>query len=143
VRLEVAQVEAVDVPIRHVHGADPLGRLRLGGLLVLVVGVGRRLELTFAEVPLDADAVEQPEGGAGEEPAQHQQVALDRLQKEAAGVVGAEVVQVGDNRDVEAGLHDESRGDRLFQGALGRVPALGLRQHDGQTVTAHRNFSPR
>ena len=75
VRVEVAQVEAVDVAIGHVDGADPLGRRRLAVSSSLVVLGGRRLELAFAVVALDAVAVEQPERGPRKQPGQHDHVA--------------------------------------------------------------------
>ena len=81
VAVEIAQVEAVDVAVGHCHGADALGRWRFAVLFLLVAGVGRRLELTVAEMALDAVAVEQPEGGARIEPTQHHHVALDALQE--------------------------------------------------------------
>ena len=122
---------------------DPAPRtepMPLGGsgspLLVVLVVVGGR-DLVLAVVALDAVAVEQPEGGARIHPRQHDHVALDRFQKQPAGVVGIEIVEVGHDRHIEARLHDEGGGDALFQGPAGRVLALGLRQNDGQTLAAH------
>ena len=119
--------------------ADGFGLVhrRLGLGLVLIVVVGGRLELRFAEVPLDAVAVEQPEGGARIEPRQHDHVALHGAEEEPAGVVGAEVVEVGHDRDFEVRLHQERRDDALFERPLGRVLARRLRQDDGESMARH------
>ena len=55
-------------------------------------------------------------------------------EEQPAGVVGAEIVQVRNDRDVEARLHDQRGDDALFQRPLGRVLALGLRQDDGEAL---------
>ena len=58
----------------------------------------------------------------------------DRFQKQPAGVLGVEIVEVRHDRHVEARLHEQGGGERFFQRPLDRVLALGLRQHDGQTI---------
>ena len=130
--VEITQVEAIDVTLGNAHGPDPLGRLR-GGHFFVVIDVGRRLELGFAPVPLDAVAIKHPEGGPRKQPAQHHQVAADRFQKKPAGVLGVQVVEVRNHRHVEPRLHDQGGDDRFFQRTLGGMLALRLRQ-DNLTV---------
>ena len=126
--VEVAQIEAVDVPIRDVHGPDALRWFRLAVLFVILrIGGRGRLELRFAVMALDVDPVEQPESRSWIHPAEHDHVALHGLQEEPARVLGPEVVQVGNDRYVEAWLHDECCGERFFQGPLSGMLALGLR----------------
>ncbi len=128
----VAQVEAVDVAVRHVQGALALR----WGHLALLVSSGR-LQVRLAFVPLDAVAVEHPEGGPGIQPAQQHHVALDRFQEQPAGVIGAQIVQMPNDRDLQARLHEQGRQQSLLQPTPRRMLPLGLRQHDGQTMTTH------
>src|SRR5262249_9827838 len=105
-------------------------------LFVFLLAVGG-LDLGVAPLALDAVAVEKPERGPGVEPAEHHHVPGDALQEQPPGVVLAEVVEVRDDRHVQPRLHDQGRGEGLFEGALGGVLALRLRQDDGDAVTVH------
>src|SRR5205807_8644614 len=77
------------------------------------------------------------EGGARKEPAQDYHVSRHRLEEQPAGMLRIEVGQMRDDGDVESRLHNKGSDQCLLEGPLRWVLALGLRQDDRQTMSAH------
>ena len=63
----------------------------------------------------------------------HHCVTVDLMQRQHAGTVGLNVVQVRNDRDIDAVFEQQPRHDILFQLTLGGILARALRYYDGQT----------
>lgn len=85
----------------------------------------------------DALTVEDPAGGPRVEPGEDDDGAGDRLEEEEPRVIGGHVVEVGDDTDVDPGLHDEACGQFLLQVPLLGIFSLRLRNDDGQLFGSH------
>src|SRR6185295_11311986 len=79
----------------------------------LVVFVVRpwRFKLALNKIAADPIAVEQRECGTREVPSQHANVALDSFEKQPAGVISSESIEIWDDRDIEARLQDQCGDD--------------------------------
>src|SRR5262249_534059 len=61
-----------------------------------------------------------------------------RTQKERSGMVGTQVIEVRDERNVDIGLHDQRGGEVFLQRSPDGVFPLRLRDDDGEFFAGHR-----